>query len=196
MDDGRVVTVSYELSYTRCRHLRVLLCEIHRDLANLHIVALTALAEYVLLIDTEMVADGLQNIVDGQWLIVHLDSTLDDALSQSHVDIRVIDDGVGQQSVDDTFEVTDAAIGSLGNKLDDVSRNLQAVATTLGIEDVDTELRVRLLQFGNESASEACQQAVLHTFEVHGRTVGSQDNLLTETEQVVEDMEERVERLR
>ena len=53
-----------------------------------------------------------------------------------------------------------------------------------------------MLQFSNQSTGETRQQAILHTLQINRRTVGSQNNLLAQTEQVVEDMEERVKRLR
>ena len=52
-----------------------------------------------------------------------------------------------------------------------------------------------MFQLGYQSAGETRQQTVLHPLKVDRRTVGSQNNLLAQTEQVVEDMEERIERL-
>ena len=69
----------------------MLLCKIHRNLAHLHVITLTALAECALLTDTIMVAYLLENIVDSQWTVVDLHRTHDDTLSQMHINIRVID---------------------------------------------------------------------------------------------------------
>ena len=85
MNHGRVVAVAYQLTNTTGRHLRVFLGKIHGDLSNLYIVALTALAEHILLIDIVMAAHLLQNIVDGERMVVDLNGTLDDTLSQPHV---------------------------------------------------------------------------------------------------------------
>jgi len=72
---------------------------------------------------------------------------------------------------------------------------VETVTTTLGIQNVDTQLYVGLLQLSNQSTGKACQQTILHTLKVHRRTIAGQNNLFTITEQMVEDMEERIERL-
>ena len=129
-------------------------------------------------------------------MIVDLDGTLDDALGQMHVDIGVVDDAIGHERIEHALQVAHGAVGGLGDVLDDHGWNLQAVATALGIEDIDAQLHIGLLQLGNETAGETGEQAVLHASEVHGRTVAGQDDLLAQTEQVVEDVEEGVEGLR
>ena len=137
----------------------------------------------------------LENLVDGERMVVHLDSALDDALGQTHIDIRIIDNGISHQRIDHALQVTHTAISRLSNILDDVGRNLQTVSTALGIENIFTKLHVRLLQFGNQSTGEAGKQTILHALKVHRRSVGCQNNLASHAEQMVEDMEERVERL-
>ena len=194
VDDGGVVATADELTDARSGHLGIFLGKIHRNLAHKDVVALAALAEDVLLRHVVVVADFLQDVVDGQRLVIDLHGTLDDALCQSHVDIGVIDDAIGQQGVDDALEVAHGAVGSLGDELDDVSGNLQTVAQALGIEDVDAQLGVGLLQLGNESAGETGQHAVLQPLQIHGGTVGGEDDLLAQAEQVVEDMEEGIDR--
>ena len=143
-----------------------------------------------------MRADFLQDIVDSQRVVVDLDGTLDDTLGQSHIDARVVDDGISHQRIDHSLKVAHAAVGRLSDILDHVGWNLQAVATTLGVEDINAQLHIGLLQFCNQSAGEASQQTVLHTLQVNRGTIGSQDNLLAQAEQMVKDVEERVERLR
>ena len=92
MNDRRVIAVANQLTYTPRWHLRVLLGKVHRHLANLHIVTLAALAEHVLLGDVIMLADLLNDIVDGQRMVVNLHGTLDDALCQPHIHARIIYD--------------------------------------------------------------------------------------------------------
>lgn len=193
VEHGAVITTADELTDTRGRHLGVLLCQIHRQLSYLYQFALTALAEDVLLGHTEMLAYLLENVVDRKWIVVHLDGTFDDTLSQTHVDIRVVNDRIGHERIKHTLQIADRAIGCLSDKLDNLCRNLQAVTTALGLQDVDAQLHVGFLQLGYQSAREACQQAILHPVEVYWRTVAGQDNLLAKAEQVVEDMEEGVE---
>ena len=164
MDNRRVVAVADELSNTTRRHLRVLLSQIHRHLTHLYVVALAALAEHLTLLDIVVATYLLENLVDGERMVVHLDSALD-------------------------------AISRLSNILDDVGRNLQTVSTALGIENIFTKLHIRLLQFGNQSTGETGEQTVLHALKIHRRSVGSQNNLASHAEQMVEDMEKRVKRL-
>ena len=143
-----------------------------------------------------MAAYLIQDVVHRQGMVVDLDGTLDDTFCQPHVDVAVVDDRISHQRVDHTLQIAHRAIGRLGNELDDIGGNLQAVTTALGVQNVDAQLHVGLLQLCNKTAGEAGQQAVLHTIEVYRRTVAGQDNLLAKTEQVVEDVEERVERPR
>ena len=103
VDDGGMVAPADELSNARTGHLRVLLCQIHRHLTGLHIFALAALAEHVLLGDTEVAAYFLEDVVDGERVVVCLHGTLDDALGQMHVNMGVVDDAVGHERVDDAL---------------------------------------------------------------------------------------------
>ena len=56
-------------------------------------------------------------------------------------------------------------------------------------------MHIRLLQFSDETTGETCQQSVLHALQVYRWTVAGEDDLLAATEEMVEDMEEGVERL-
>lgn len=196
MNDGAVVAASNELSDAACRHLGIFLCEIHRHLTDNDIVTLARTAENILLLNTIVMANLLHDIINSERFVVYLDSTLDDTLGQTQVDIGVVDNGIGQQRIDDTFKVAHGTIGGLGNILDDVVGNLQSVATAFGIEDVLAQLYVRLFELGNEAAGETCQQAVLHTQQIDRRTVRGEDYLLAQAEQMVENVEERVKGLR
>ncbi len=139
-----MVATTNKLSNARGWHLSVLLGEIHGNLSDDDAFAPTAAADNLLLIHAIVVAHLVENVVDGKRVVVDLDGTLDDTLGQAQVDVGVVDHGIGQQRVDDTLEVANGAICSLGNVKDDVLRNAQSVTTTLGIEDVNAELVVRL----------------------------------------------------
>ena len=172
VDNRRVVAVADELSDATGGHLRIFLSQIHRHLTHLHKVAFAALAEHLTLLDIVVTAHLLEDLVNSERMVIYLDGTLDDALGQTHIDIR-----------------------SFSNILDDVGRNLQTVATTLGTENIFTKLHIRFFQFGNQSTGETGEQTVLHALKVHRRSVGCQNNLAPHTEKMVEDMEERVKRL-
>ena len=126
-------------------------------------------------------------------MVVNLYSTLDNTLSQLHIYIRIIYDRISHQRVNHTLQVTNTTICSLSNKLDYISRNLQSVALTLSTQYVYTQLWVWLLKLSNQSAGKTCEQAVLDTLQVNRRTVAGQNNLLSHTEQMVENMEEGIE---
>ena len=190
MQHSGVVAPSYELSDACSGHLGVFLGEVHGYLSDLYQLALAALAEYVLLGDTVVVAHGLEDVVDGQRMIVDLHCTLNNTLGQMHVDGRVIDDRVGHERVDHALQIAHRSIGCMCDILNDIGRDLQAVTTAFRIENVDAKLLVRLFQFGNESAGETCEHAVLEPVEVYRWTVAGQDDLLAQTEEVVEDVEE------
>ena len=138
MNNGRVVTTTNKLSDARCRHLGVLLCEVHRYLAYHDVVALATLAEHLLLRHVIVIANLFQNVIYSKWLVVYLDSTLDHTLSQSHIHIRIIDNGIGQKRIDNSLQVADTAIGCLSNKLNNISGNFQTITTALSIEDINT----------------------------------------------------------
>ena len=195
MNHRRVVTTADELTNARCRHLGVLLSQVHRYLTHHDEVALAALAEHMLLLNIVMVADLLQDIVNGQRLVVNLHSTLHHTLCQSHVYIRVIDNRISQQRVNDALQVTNRTIGRFSNKLDDVGRNLQTITTTLCVEDVNAQLHIGLLQFSYQTRRETRQHALWQPSQVYWWTITGQDNLLAQTRQVIEDVEERSHRL-
>ena len=98
-----------------------------------------------------MIANLLENIVDRKRVVIHLHGTLDDALGQLHIDIRVIDNRISHQGVDHTLKIAHTAVSSVSNKLDDICRYLQTVATAFGIEDIDAQLSIGLLKLSNQS---------------------------------------------
>ena len=193
MDHRRVIAVAYQLTDTACRHLRILLSQVHRHLTNLHQITLAALTGNLTLLDIVMTAHLLKDLINGERMVVDLHGSFDDALSQTHVHIGVVDNGISHQRVDDSLKIADAAVGRLCNILDDISRNLQTVTTALRMEDINTQLHIRLLQFGYQTTGETGQQAILHALEIHWRTVAGQNDLASHAEKMIENMEERVE---
>ena len=195
VNDCRVIAVTNQLADTGSRHLGVFLSQIHRDLTHLHVVTPTALADNQMLGDIEVLAHLLKDIVDRERMVVDLHSTLDDTLCQTHINIGVIDNRIGHQRIDHALQFAHTTIAGLSDILNHRSRNLQTVTTALGIQDVDAELHRRFLQFSNQTAGESRQHTLVQPFQIHRRTVTGKNNLLTQTEQMVEDMEERCDRL-
>ena len=52
-----------------------------------------------------------------------------------------------------------------------ILRNLQSVATTLRVEDINTECDVGLLQLCYQSAGESGEQTILHSYQINRRAV-------------------------
>ena len=192
MYHGGVVAVANELSDAAGRHLRVFLSQVHRPLTSQHIVALSALGVDLFGRYVVMAAHLIEYVVDGKRMVVDLNRSLDDAFGQSHVDLAVVNNGVCHERVDDPLQVAHAAIGCLRDELDDVARYAQSVASYLIFQDIDAKLRVRFLQFGDETTREAREQTVGHALEVHRRSVACEDDTLSVSEQVVENVEERL----
>ena len=140
-----------------------------------------------------MIAYLFEDVIDGERMIVHLDSTLDDPLGQMHVNIAIIHHRICQKRVNHTLKVAHASPGCLGNISYYILGNLQSVATTLVLEDIHTQLHIRFLHLGNKTARESSEQTVLHALKVNWRTVAGKDNLLAVAEEMIEDMEEGVE---
>ncbi len=138
-----------------------------------------------------MVAHRIENIVDGQRMVVNLHGTLDDALGQPHIDIAVVDHRIGHQRVHHTLQVAHTAIGGLCDKPNHIRGNLQAITLDLALKDINAQLHIGLLQLGNQTARKAGEQAVGHSLQVYRRTVACQNNALTVLEKVIEDVEER-----
>ena len=61
------------------------------------------------------------------------------------------------------------------------------------MENIDAKLHVRLLQLSNQTAGKTGKQTVLHALQVDRGAVTGQDNLPAHAEEVIKDMEERVE---
>ena len=77
-----------------------------------------------------MSAHLFQNIIYSQRLIVNLDGTLYDTLSQMYINIGIIHHAISQQLVDNTFQIAHTSISAFSDKLDDILRYLQTIAAT------------------------------------------------------------------
>ena len=70
--------------------------------------------------DVIMITYLIDDIVNGERMIVYLHSTLDDTLRQPHIDVTVINHRIGQERVDDAFQIAHTAVGCAGNIADDI----------------------------------------------------------------------------
>ena len=92
-----MVAVANKLANAARGHLGVFLREIHRHLARHHIIALTALRVDLRGSDIIMLANLLKDIVHGKRAVVNLHGALHHSLCQAHVDVAIVNDGIGHQ---------------------------------------------------------------------------------------------------
>ena len=103
---------------------------------------------------------------------------------------------MGHDGNDDTLKVAHAVTYVFGNIIHNFRRELKAIPANLVAQDVTAKFDGRLLQFGHHAPFEARDETFLYALQQYGRAVGSEDELFTVLMQVVEDVEERVLRLR
>ena len=72
----------------------MLSCQEHRYLSSHHILALSTLTIDSSRGDIEVMTHFLYNIVNGEWMIIHLDSTFNDTFCQSDINITIIYDAI------------------------------------------------------------------------------------------------------
>ena len=144
-----------------------------------------------------MRAYSLNNLIQGQDLctLLHLHGALHYTLSQADINITVIYNTICQQTIEGTLQVTYTAVAGLGDIRNHILRNLQAVLTNLDAHDIFAKLHIRLLQLGYQTAGETGNQTVWHILQLYRRTITSQNDTLTITEEMVEDMEEGIQSL-
>ena len=178
------------------RHLCVFMAEIHRELAGFDDGLLAALAHHLALLGTEMLANGRNDVVNGEFFSLHVDNAGHDASSQMEVYIAVVVDGIGHNAVDNAFQLSHTALGILCDILHHFIRECQAVAANLRLEDGLAQLRVGLFHLGHHAPFESRQHAVFNAFEEHWRTVAGDDELAAVLLQMVEDVEKGLLRFR
>ena len=144
----------------------------------------------------EVTANSLQDIIDCERFVVSFDGTVDDALCEPDVYVTIIDNAKCHERVDDTLKVTNTSIGCLGYKVDNVVRYLKPIATNFTLENINTELLIRLLELCNESTCETSKEPLRHTLQIDRRPITGHNDTFPVSEKMVEDMEECVLRLR
>ena len=85
-------------------------------------------------------------------MVIHLDGALNDTFSQIHVDMSIVDNGIGQQRSDYALKIANTPIGSTGNEMHHIIRNTQPLTFNLVVENIQAQLMVRSLQLRYETA--------------------------------------------
>lgn len=178
------------------RHLCVFMAEIHRELAGFDDGLLAALAHHLALLGAEMLANGRNDVVNGEFFSLHVDNAGHDAGGQMEVDIAVVVDGIGHNAIDNAFQLSHTALGILCDILHHFIRECQTVAAYLRLEDGLAQLRVGLFHLGHHAPFKSRQHAVFNAFEEHWRTVAGDDELAAILLQMVEDVEKGLLRFR
>lgn len=196
MYDCAVVASADKFTDTVGRHLGVFLCQIDNDLSGSDKFTFAAPAEDIAFADAIVFADNLNDVVEREGAVVDFHRAFEHALGKLHVDVAVVNDGIALQGCYDPLKVADASVGSLCNELNNVIFHGDAFPVGDAVENVDAKLRVGLFKFCNQSAGKASEQAFVHSFQFHWWPVGGEDDALSISEKMVEDVEHAVLRFR
>ena len=143
-----------------------------------------------------MLTHNIKNIVDiilANLLRFHLFAY---TLGESKVYLACAHHRESQKRIDNSFQIAHRSIGMQSNILNDIRRNHQSVATDFRIQDINAELMIRFLKFGNNTTGKATYHALVHILQICRCTVGGKNDATAVQKQMIEYMEERVRRLR
>ena len=192
MQDGGMVSVADVNAYLACCQFRVLMSQIHAHLADSYDICLPALAEDFLFFHIEVLTSAGDNLVDGDNLLLHLCPACQNPLGELQVDVLAIDDGIGQQAMDDAFQLADTVADIARDVVQHIIGDVQAIVLHNAVQDAATQTFFGLLHLCHQSALETGDEPVLHTLQRNGRTIAGHDNLLAVPPEVVEDVEESI----
>ena len=118
------------------------------------------------------VADALLDVVDGDGVFFLDYVAWHDFLHEAHVDVAVVDNGVGHEGVDDAFEVAHVVADVFGDVAQDVGWYLESFFFYFGGKDAEAEVLCGFFYLCLHSPLEACEQSVFESFDSYRRTVG------------------------
>lgn len=176
----------------RERGFGVLLGQVHGDLPGLGDLARALRGVEACEVEVQVVAHHLDDVVDGDLLLVELDVDLQNLLRQRRGDLAPEERGVGHKRRDGTLDLTHVGRDVVGQVGDDLVGDLGSEFAGLGADDLDLRLVVRRVELRRESPLEAGEQALLDVLQLYGRLVRGEDQLLARQLEVVEDVEEGI----
>ena len=174
----------------------MLLGEVHGDLPRLRDLTRALRRVEAFEIEVQVLAYDLDDVVDGDLLLVELHVYLQYLLCQRRGDLAAEERGVGDQRRERAFDFAHVGRDVVGQIGHHVVRNLGAEFLGLYADDFELRFVVRRIELGRESPFETRQQPLFDVLQLHGRLVRSEDQLLARQLEVVEDVEERVLRTR
>jgi len=195
VEHRRVVLSAAVQSDVGERRLGHLLGEVHGNLSGLNDFALSGLALEELDGQVEVVAHHLLDVVDADLAGGVLDKLVDHVLGQIQGDRFAVQACLRHERNQRAFELTHVGRDAVGEVLDDLTRQLDAVGVHLLFQDGHARFQRGNLEVGAEPPLKAGQQALLHALHFNRRLVRRQHDLLSGLVQVVEDVEEHVLRL-
>src|SRR6056297_525294 len=170
--------------------LRQLLAEVHRDLSGPHHLALARFGAHQVFGDVEVLAHDPLNLLDREVDLTLLHQVAQHLLRKLEIEFTLVQRGVGEEANESAFELPDVAFDVVGDELDDLLVELNAIVFGLALQDGDARLESGRLHVGREAPLKARQEALLDALNIPGRAVGGENDLLPALVQGVEDVEE------
>src|SRR5690606_23846248 len=195
VDHGRVVAPAEVEADGLQRVLRELFAEIHGHLPRLNDLALAGFRPHEILRNVEILARDALDLFDGQIDARILDEIPQHVLRHRQVHLAIVQGRVRQQPDQRALEFADVAFHVVGDELDDLVGEIDAVVFGLAIQDGDARLELRLLEVGGQAPLEAGEQPLLDTFDFARRPVARRHDLPSALMQRIEDVEELLLRL-
>lgn len=190
-----VVAPAEFLADLRLAHLGVLLGKVHGELAHEDDVGLAALLNDFALLHLEMLAEVLEDVLEGDIVAGEVDYASHNTLGKSEVYFAVVHHAEGHQAVDDALEVAHVISDVFGNIIDHIGGEAQTRAPYLGGNDVAAQHDVGAVHLHDDAPLETGEHTFLNAFEEHGGAVAGDDNLAAVEVEVVEDVEKGVLRV-
>ena len=164
--------------------------KVHHHLACVGNLALTRLCKQVVGLDIVIGAHALGYHLEVELLASHLYGIAQDAAGKVERDFLREDSGMGQQRHHDTLKLAYASGNVLGDKVENLGTDAQAVGIGLAAKHLFAQLKVGALKLYGHTPLEACEHSLGHTFKLRRATVARQYDALIIKVQMVEDVEE------
>src|SRR5215213_1628094 len=170
--DGGVVAAAERLTYLREGLVGELAREIHGDLARIGETLRAALADEVGLRDTEVAADLVLDEFYGDLPVCLVRQDIpEDLFGEVGADLPAVERGVGQDTYEGPFELSDVCGDLRGDKGEHIVVDLEVVHKGFLAQDGDPGLQVGRLDVRHKAPLEATDKTVLQRLDVPGVSV-------------------------
>ena len=171
--------------------VQLIAAQVHGDLARDDDLLRTAAAEELILLDAVVLADGIDDEVDGKLLtVVEGDLVFQRILGEGERDRLFLDLREGDELIESPLQLTDIGIDMTCDIVDHVFRECNIELFCPLLKDDATDLIVRRRDRGDEPAREARLQAVFELVDILRCAVARHDDVLLLIEEVIECIED------